>query len=169
MKQIIDESIFFNLWKNRYWVSIGVLTITIAVWLEYQQRRFFVGKLVMGFPYRHMGDPYMPVVIGFVGTFSLILGLWDIHTHQAKLVNLWLLEVMWITITISDFERQLVDHQSSILVYLGAFICITAWLEFVAPSVMAMILKHEEKMAKVDLQKEAHKQEQAQTSKKKPS
>lgn len=164
MKQIIDESIFFNLWKNRYWVSIGVLTIAIAVWLEYQQNQFIVGKLVFGFPYRHMADPYIPVIIGVIGTFSVIVGLWDLHSHNALPINVFLLEVLWITITVSDIERQMADHHPSILVYLGIFIIITAYLEFIAPSVMSLILSREER--KTNSAIKANDKKQAQITKK---
>ena len=148
----------FNLWKNYLWILLGIFTITLAVWLEYAQRYFIVGQFPPVIPYHHLSDPYIPVLISIAGTFSMVVGIWNIEVFFAKAINVFLLEFTWAFMGIGDIERAFEVGKLSILGIVAFFVCVLTVVAYISPSMMAKILKQEgERSARLGKEVEKYK------------
>lgn len=94
-----------NIFKNLSWLITSLEAIAISVWFEFSQAGFipfyrhFPPRVFDGFLIR-LNDPYIPLIIGLIGMFGLIVSLWDLHTWNADTIRNGLFTFLYMFLTI---------------------------------------------------------------------
>lgn len=94
-----------NIFKNLSWLVTSLEAIAISVWFEFSQRGFisfhrnFSPRFFDGFLIR-MNDPYIPLIVGLIGMFGLVISLWDVHTWNADTIRNGLFTFLYLFLTI---------------------------------------------------------------------
>ena len=106
-----------NIFKNLSWLVTSLEAVAISVWFEFSQRGFisfhrnFSPRFFDGFLIR-MNDPYIPLIIGLVGMFGLVISLWDMHTWNAAAIrnSLFMFLYLFLTIIFTFHELGFYGH-----------------------------------------------------------
>ena len=85
----MKKQLLLNLFKNHLWLEIGLESLWAAIILEYTQQPFIYPKVdPIGHLMRHIGDQYVPIIFAVVGTYCIVLALFDLHKMYAEQIGL---------------------------------------------------------------------------------
>ncbi|AMV65212.1 Hypothetical protein ADU71_1316 [Pediococcus damnosus] len=115
-----------NIFKNLSWLVTSLEAVSISVWFEFSQAGFipfyshFPPRAFNGFLIR-MDDPYIPLIIGLIGMFGLIVSLWDLHTWNADTIRNGLFTFLYLfsTILFAFHELGIDEHIGAMTLLCG--------------------------------------------------
>lgn len=85
----MKKQLLLNLFKNHSWLEIGLESLWAAIILEYTQRPFIYPKVdPIGHLMRHIGDQFVPIIFTAVGTYCIVLALFNLHKMYAEQIGL---------------------------------------------------------------------------------
>lgn len=127
-----------NFFKNHFWVETGIETIMLAVYLEYVQRAFasrdeyFISKIL-----QRLDDPYVPLVIGSVGIYAIVVSLWDVRHFNTRNIMIGSLQFVWTFYTLGLVYRDFdFGHNFSLPTALCAMVVLRIFINGIKRSVL---------------------------------
>lgn len=94
-----------NLLKNHMWIETGIEALVLAVMFEYMQIGFVpIRKRFPPHPFAdvliRMSDPYVPLAIGVIATFGIVVSVWGLKQWNADVIRNGLFMFLFLMLTI---------------------------------------------------------------------
>lgn len=133
------KKIMYNGFKNHSWFEIGLEALWVAVYLEYSRRALLSPEPdVLSGLLHHINDLYMPLVFAVVGSYCIVIALFDIRVLHAELIATAVAQFMFTLLLIAFIDF---DLHSGMLSWTTGFLAVVSLRLYIQPVRNALMVK----------------------------